>query len=238
MSKYLVTGGTGGIGGVVVQRLLALDHQVMLTMRDPDAARPLGTAFVVADLWGWDPGPTARMVKHVAETFGGPIDGIFHGAGEAPVRPLAAHRDEYAQAMWAATSAYGLLVAASQRDIVAAGARIVLMSSVAAHRGVAGMVAYSAAKASIEGMVRSAAIELSPRGVLVNAVAAGGFRSAMHDRITKKMPQAAIDNYARAHPLGIGSQEQVAQAVMPLLLDTNTWQTGSVVVCDGGFLAG
>jgi NAD(P)-dependent dehydrogenase (short-subunit alcohol dehydrogenase family) len=65
-------------------------------------------------------------------------------------------------------------------------------------------------------MVRAAAVELAPKRIRVNAVAAGAFRSPMHDRITARMPGAAVDAYAASHPLGFGSLEAVRDAVLGL----------------------
>jgi NAD(P)-dependent dehydrogenase (short-subunit alcohol dehydrogenase family) len=137
--------------------------------------------------------------------------------------------------MMCADSAFAILRAAASKGVMADGGSIVLMSSVAAHRGTAGMVAYSAGKGAIEAMVRSAAAELAPRRIRVNALAAGAFRSPMHDRITKRMPQAAQDAYSASHPLGFGSVEDVARAVLNLL--DEPWTTGTVRIVDGGYLS-
>lgn len=238
--RYLVTGATGAVGGDVRQALIKAGHEVVCVVRSSLRAEEAGIlGYIPLDLGGHDifPGQVQAMITDASD-LGGPFDGIFHAAAEEVVWPLGSRGADrqWERAMWTTDVAYGILCAAAMRG-VAPGARIVLMSSVAAHRGVAGMVAYSAARGAIEAMVRSAAVELARKPVLVNAVAAGGFRSKMHDRITRAMTEQAQTAYALKHPLGIGSAQQVADVVLSLLLPTNTWQTGTVVVADGGFLA-
>lgn len=240
MSRYLVTGATGAVGGDVRQALIKAGHEVVCVVRSSARAEEAGIlTFIPIDLSArnFEPDDVQAVITSASD-HGGAFDGIFHAAAEEVMWPLGGRGADLhlRSAMWTADAAYGILCAAAMRG-VAPGARIVLMSSVAAHRGVAGMVAYSAARGAIEAMVRSAAVELARKPVLVNAVAAGGFRSKMHDRITRAMTEHAQTAYALKHPLGIGSAQKVADVVLSLLLPTNTWQTGTVVVADGGFLA-
>lgn len=230
MSRYLITGASGGLGSCIAAMLHTQNH-VVLTM-----GRPGSGSHIEADLADYTPQEvcdeiTASVIK------GAPFDGIVHCAGAEVVQPLRGHSmRSFAYAMAAMHSAFGILMAAADGAVVKGGS-IVLLSSVAAHRGVSGMVAYSAGKAAIEGMVRGAALELRRRQVRVNAVAPGAFRSPMHDRITRTLTEDGQREYAAKHPLGIGSREHVAEVCLQLL-QAGWWQTGSTVIVDGGFLAG
>jgi NAD(P)-dependent dehydrogenase (short-subunit alcohol dehydrogenase family) len=227
MKRYLITGATSGLGaavGVSIEergdRALALTR-FKVNFSDGAAVTDAVKAYSIGEAGD------AR-----------PFDGIFHAAGSELVAPLRLTSDEqYRTAMMAADSAFAILRAAASKGVMADGGSIVLMSSVAAHRGTAGMAAYSASKAAIEGMARAAAVELAARRIRINCVAAGAFRSPMHDRITKRLPQAGQDAYAAAHPLGIGEVEAVRDAVLHLLGDAARWTTGTTVVVDGGYLA-
>lgn len=229
MKRYLVTGATGGLGWAV-QHVLRMRGDEVITMARGQHVLP---PPVINWNFGADAAETSKVIKSL-----GPLDGIVHCAGAELVAPLRLTTDEqYRAAMMAADSAFAILRAAASKGVMADGGSIVLMSSVAAHRGTAGMAAYSASKAAIEGMARAAAVELAARRIRVNCVAAGAFRSPMHDRITKRMPQAGQDAYAAAHPLGIGEVEAVRDAVLHLLSDAARWTTGTVAVVDGGYLA-
>lgn len=233
MKRYLVTGATGGLGYAIADAL-EVEHETFVMGRDIERlAKRFGDFHACAvDLT--NPSAVTAVVRELAN-----VDGIVHCAGAEIVAPLRLTTDEhYRTAMMAADSAFAILRAAASKGVMADGGSIVLMSSVAAHRGTAGMAAYSAGKAAIEAMVRCAALELAPRRIRVNAVAAGAFDSPMHERITKRMPEAAREAYAAKHPLGIGSVEAVRDAVLHLLSDASRWTTGTTVVVDGGFLHG
>ncbi len=227
MGNFIVTGSTSGIGAAVFASIGRDD------IFGPIEVHAMTRA--VCDFHDCD-AVTAHIVRHVEQH--GPINGFFHAAGKETVSPLRwASKEVYEAAMMPANSAFGILRAAAKKGVFCDGASIVLMSSVAAHRGIAGMTVYSAARAAVESMTRSAAIELAPRGIRVNCVAAGAFKTPMHDRITKKMTPAGQDAYLSAHPLGFGSTEAVCATVMHLLSDASRWTTGTTVVVDGGYLA-
>jgi NAD(P)-dependent dehydrogenase (short-subunit alcohol dehydrogenase family) len=227
MSRFLITGASSGIG-----------HQVWEWL-DPHGTEGLG--FDVHRLGRTDcdfndAGAVTQALRALAQAHG-PLDGIFHAAGVALVSPLRMTTDlNWSESMMAATSAFGILRAVASKGVMNDGGSVVLMSSVAAQRGAPGMAAYSAGKGAVDALTRSAAIELAPRGIRVNAIAAGAVRTPMHDRITARMTQGAQDAYVAAHPLGFGSAEVVAREAIRLLTDA-PWTTGTVVVLDGGFLA-
>jgi NAD(P)-dependent dehydrogenase (short-subunit alcohol dehydrogenase family) len=117
------------------------------------------------------------------------------------------------------------------------GSSIVFMSSASAHRGRPGMVAYSAAKAAVEGLTRSLACELASKPVRVNAIAGGGIETEMHHRLTRTLSEDAVAAYAGQHLLGFGKPQDVASAVLFLLSPASSWITGATLAVDGGYLA-
>lgn len=234
VSRYLISGATSGLGLSILHALRERGDSVFAIGRDIARLTNRLGSTCMADVDLSDLAATTQAVRDA-----GTFDGLIHCAGAEVVSPLRLTTDaQYRTAMIAADSAFGILRAAASKGVMADGGSIVLMSSVAAHRGTAGMAAYSASKAAIEGMARSAAVELAARRIRINCVAAGAFRSPMHERITKRMPQASQDTYAAAHPLGIGEVDAVRVAVLHLLSDAARWTTGSTMVVDGGYLAG
>jgi NAD(P)-dependent dehydrogenase (short-subunit alcohol dehydrogenase family) len=241
MSRYLITGAAGGLGAHLCERLRKAGAQVVPMVRSEASVLDCPGAMVM-DFAGASPSRISEAIlKRVTQEFGVddpcPFDGIVHCAGAEVVHPLRRHQDpQYLRATAAADGAFGILMAAADGAVIKGGS-IVMMSSVAAHRGVAGMVAYCAGKAAIEGMVRAGAMELARKRIRVNAVAAGAFRTPMHDRITRGLTDDGQAAYAGKHPLGIGALEHVGDVVLQLL-QGSWWQTGSTVVVDGGYLAG
>jgi NAD(P)-dependent dehydrogenase (short-subunit alcohol dehydrogenase family) len=113
--------------------------------------------------------------------------------------------------------------------------RIVINASVSGFRNPnAGLSLYSASKAAVISLVRSAAMEAAPRGVSVNAVAPGRV-------VTDMMLRSGVGDMASVAaglPLKrMGRPEEVAEAVVWLLSDAASYVVGHVLATDGGFLA-
>lgn len=229
MSKhhYLVTGSSGTLGNLLVAGITAkasLHDELVLSTPGREQLNAGGMAL------------TGYVLEQAKRH--GPLSGIVHLAGSEVVMPLRMTKDDaYEMGMFAADTAFALLRAAGQRDVMFMGSSIVLMSSVAAQRGAVGMAAYSAGKAAIEAMARCAAIEFAPKSIRVNCVAAGAFNGKMHDRIVRYQTGDATKTYAAKHPLGVGDPQWVAKAIEYLLSSDSMWTTGSVMTVDGGFTA-
>ncbi|HOP06501.1 MAG TPA: 3-oxoacyl-[acyl-carrier-protein] reductase [candidate division Zixibacteria bacterium] len=109
--------------------------------------------------------------------------------------------------------------------------RIVNISSIVGLIGNVGQTNYSASKAGLIGLTRSAARELAPRGITVNAVAPGFIETDM----TAVLPEAARNAMLDKVALGrIGSADDVAAAVAFLASDDAAYITGQVLPVDGG----
>ena len=109
--------------------------------------------------------------------------------------------------------------------------RIVNMSSIVGLEGNAGQTNYAAAKAGIIGFTKSAARELAPRGITVNAIAPGFIDTDMTSAMTDEAKQAT----AAKIPLGrIGRTEDIANAVAFLVSEQANYITGQVLAVDGG----
>jgi NAD(P)-dependent dehydrogenase (short-subunit alcohol dehydrogenase family) len=131
----------------------------------------------------------------------------------------------------------GIARAASRKGVLNDGASLLFMSSVAGARGTAGMVAYSAAKAAVDGMVRSLACELAARNIRVNSIAAGAIKTEMHERLSRSLNAEGIAEYEGRHLLGFGTSEDVANAALFLMSDASRWITGTSMAVDGGYAA-
>lgn len=109
--------------------------------------------------------------------------------------------------------------------------RIVNISSVVGLTGNAGQANYSASKAGLIGLTKSAAKELAARNVTVNAVAPGFIETAM----TQELPEAAREEFLKKVLISrTGSPDDIAAAVMFLASDEASYITGQVLTVDGG----
>jgi NAD(P)-dependent dehydrogenase (short-subunit alcohol dehydrogenase family) len=163
---------------------------------------------------------------------------VFHGAGVELIKPARMTRQADLDNVLCGSlyAGFGIARAVSQKNTMQDAGSVVLMSSVAGSTGQVGMTAYSAAKAAIEGLVRSLSCELAARTIRVNAIAAGAVETAMHARLTRGSGEAATAEYARSHLLGFGTADDVANAAVFLLSGASRWITGSVMAVDGGYM--
>ena len=115
------------------------------------------------------------------------------------------------------------------------GGRIIATSSVLGQRSMRGLAAYSASKAGLEGLVRSLAVDLGPRGITVNAVVPGWFESPLASPW-----MADGDKYRQiAEHTGLrrwGKTGDLAGAYLFLASPAAGYVTGSVLPVDGGYL--
>ena len=103
--------------------------------------------------------------------------------------------------------------------------------------GFPNIVHYCASKGGIAAMTEAMALELAPHNIRVNAVSPGMIETPMIDTI-KKDPKAMEGLLARVPMHRVGKPEEVSNLVLFLASDASSYMTGSVVVIDGGWLAG
>jgi NAD(P)-dependent dehydrogenase (short-subunit alcohol dehydrogenase family) len=233
----MVTGAANGIGRAVALRLRHDGFRVAAA--DIELVEPAdgltGYPLDVADLDAHDP-----LVGRIEQELG-PLAALVNVAGICVPEPidrltLDAYRRQHAVLLdgpvWLARTA-GLRMAAR------GSGRIVNLTSVHATVGEAGTLAYDSAKAGLEAATRALAIELGPRGVLVNAVAPGFVRTRMSivNGVSELDSAWFHDIYLGHGKLPLrrpAAPDEVASAVSYLVSADNTYCTGQRMVVDGG----
>ena len=120
---------------------------------------------------------------------------------------------------------------ASRQMLKQKSGRIINISSVSGVLGNAGQANYSASKAGIIGLTKSAARELASRGITVNAIAPGFVNTEMTEGLSEKVKEGAVAQI----PLGkFGEPEDIAEAALFLASKGAGYMTGQVLHVDGG----
>jgi NAD(P)-dependent dehydrogenase (short-subunit alcohol dehydrogenase family) len=235
----LVFGATGGIGSALSRRLHLSGFQLALAARDPSRLQVLARELSALEL----PGDvtTAETVDAafttVQDQLGSPPSAVALCVGSILLKPAHLTSD----ADWDKTLALNLtsafrVVRAAARAMATTGGSVALVSSVAAGRGLANHEAIGAAKAGLEGLMRSAAATYARQGLRFNAVAPSLTETPL---AASMLAQETTRRYSAAlHPLGRwGQPDDVASALAWLLDPAQSWITGQVLSVDGGLSA-
>lgn len=179
-------------------------------------------------------GVTAFVQDAVAELGGLHI--LVNNAGIGRDRALWRMEDDEWQAVLETnlSGAFYFIRAASPVFRDQEWGKIVNVSSVHGIRGEFGLANYVSSKAGIIGLTRSAAVELGPSNVNVNAVAPGYIRTT---RLTEQVPAEILDRARQKSLLGrLGDPQDVARVVLFLCSEAARHITGAVIPVDGGYL--
>ncbi|MEO3388414.1 SDR family oxidoreductase [Mesorhizobium sp. CAU 1741] len=236
MRVSVVLGAGGGIGQHIAERLIERGDQVFLLdlpARRDDVEKRHGTSgarFVACDVTS--PDSIDDAFGHVAGA--GRLDACVNATGIIRRGGFLDVTADDLHAVTAVNIVGGFLaMQAAARVMVAnaSGGRLVNIASVHGLRTSHGRSAYAASKGAILALTRAMAIELAPHGILANAVAPGPVTAGLQEG--DSAPSRQLWN--RATPLGrVARVEEVAEAVMFLLSDANTFMTGETLVVDGG----
>lgn len=243
----LVTGAASGIGRATAAAAAAKGYAVAVgTFADDpyDAAEVVeeidaagGTAISVSA----NVRDSQEMAAAVAATVSrfGRIDGVVANAGVLKLAPLDVLTDEdWERILDVDLTGVMRTVRAAAPSLPNGGAVVVVSSIAGAAVGWKGHTPYASAKAGLLGFVRSAALELGPAGVRVNAVLPGVIESPQSlDAVNSGGPVGLLRS-APSIPLGrVGQPADVADVITFLLSDAARYVTGQSLTVDGGLTA-
>lgn len=239
----IITGAAQGIGAAIAERLakdgmnIAINciNQAQVESNGNQLAEKLRSYGVEAECYIADVSDFEQcntMVEAVKARFG-TIDGLVNNAGITRDKLLVRMSEEEYDSVIAVNqkSVYNMMKLVTAVMMKQKSGKIVSLASVAGVYGNPGQFNYSASKAAIIGMTKSAAKEFGSRGINVNAVAPGFIETPMTAKLTEEQKKNILSAVAMRR---YGKAEEVANVVAFLMSDDASYVTGQVIEISGG----
>ena len=240
----VVTGAGSGLGAAVATQLAKEAASVVCTDVTGAAEE---TAALLGGL-GWaarvdvaDSGDVARLFTEVRERHGR-LDALFNCAGaDGMVRPLTELSEENFELVMQVNlkGPFLMMKQAIPLMIEGGGGAVVNVAATLALAAAPGFAHYSAAKAGLLQLTKTAALEYGERGVRVNAICPSVIDTPTFRATMAGMPAGVLDAVlGRQGIRRLARAEEVAAAAVFLASDDASYLTGAVLAADGGYLAG
>ncbi|GAB2835035.1 SDR family NAD(P)-dependent oxidoreductase [Ferruginibacter profundus] len=235
----IVTGGGSGLGFAIARKFSQHGIQTIIVGRDEEklktAQSQLGDHcfYKSCDLTALASIPA--LIENIIAEFG-QIDILVNNAGINMKKEFTEVTDEEFQSVITTNlcSVFAISREVVKHMLAKKSGNIINISSMAAQYGLPKVIAYSASKTAIDGMTRAMAVELSPKGIRVNAIAPGFIYSAMTDKALNSDPERKAKVFGRT-PMGImGEAADIGEAALFLATDAAKYITGVVLPVDGG----
>ncbi len=233
--KILITGATGGIGGALVKKFVALQGNVLATgtkVEKLDLLKKENPSIKVKKFDIADHSNIQEFVENVSLELGG-IDILINNAGiNMDNLSLRMKDDEWKKVIDINLTSTFLLAKHSIKIMLKNKfGRVVNITSIVGHSGNLGQANYSASKAGIIGMSKSLAIEYAKKNITVNCVSPGFIVSNMTMNIAEKVKLFLTSRI----PMGkLGTGEDVSNCVAFLSSESASYITGETVHVNGG----
>lgn len=237
----IITGSSRGIGAAIALRLARDGYNIALNdlnegmfennnIMEKITALGVEAEIFCADVSKYD--QCEAMVKAVKERFG-TIDVLINNAGITRDGLMARMSEEQYDTVIAVNqkSVFNMLKLAGNVMIRQKSGKIVNLASVAGLYGNPGQINYSASKAAIIGMTKTAAKELGSRNINVNAVAPGFISTPMTDKLTEEQKAKMLEAIAMKR---YGTVDEIAGVVSFLCSEDASYVTGQTIEISGG----
>jgi 3-oxoacyl-[acyl-carrier protein] reductase len=223
----VVTGGARGIGRVIVEMLAAAGAEVHVFDREPAAPGPARVTHHAVDI------ASSAAVEAAVASLPRAATLLVNNAGITRDKSLWKMTDDEWQSVLTVnlTGSFHLIRALAPGMRAAGYGRIVNVTSINGLRGKFGQANYTASKAGLIGLTKTAARELGSKGITVNAVAPGMVLTEM----ARSLPKEILDKALAETVMGqLVEPADVASAVLFLLSDAARMITGEVIRVDAG----
>ncbi|HEX8194821.1 MAG TPA: glucose 1-dehydrogenase [Pyrinomonadaceae bacterium] len=240
----VVIGGTSGIGRAIAHGLAEAGADVVPTSRRMEQVEAAASEIeergrrslrVTSDVS--DRASLQTVLDESVAAFG-KVDILVNSAGRTKRAPTLDFSEEDWNAIME-TNLTGTLRACQVfgRHMLERGyGRIINIASLSTFVALYEVAAYSASKAAVASLTKSLAIEWASRGVCVNAIAPGVFRTALNQKLLDESERGR-EFQLRTPMRRFGKVEELAGAAVFLASDAASFVTGEVLTVDGGFLA-
>jgi NAD(P)-dependent dehydrogenase (short-subunit alcohol dehydrogenase family) len=235
----IVTGGGSGIGLAIAEKFTQAGIETIIVGRDEkklnNAKDKLGEHChpMICDVSDLKSIPA--FVADVIKQFG-QIDILVNNAGINMKKEFTEVTDEDFQKVITTnlTAVFAVSREVVKQMLKQKSGSIINISSMAAQYGLPKVIAYSASKTAIDGMTRAMAVELSPKGIRINAIAPGFIITEMTDKALNSDPERKAKVFGRT-PMGhMGQTSDIGDAALFLASDASKYITGVVLPVDGG----
>ena len=235
----IVTGGGSGLGLAIAKAFTQNNITTIIVGRDEEklkaARQQLGEKCIykICDLSNLATIPP--LIENIINEFG-QIDILVNNAGINQKKNFVEVTDEEFNRVLTTnvTAVFSISREVVKHMLPRKSGCIINISSMAAQYGLPKVIAYSASKTAIDGMTRAMAVELSPNGIRVNAIAPGFIYSAMTAKALDSDPERKAKVFNRT-PMGhMGQPEDIGAAALYLASDGARYVTGIVLPVDGG----
>lgn len=235
----LITGGGSGIGFEIAQCMIQSGANIIITGRREDVLKDavallgINAHYFVNDIT--DLGSLESLVSGIEIAYG-PIDILVNNAGiNMKKHALEVSDEDFNRIIQTnLNSVFALTRTCATRMIARKSGSIIMISSMAAYYGIDRVVAYSASKSGLEGMVKVLASEFSPHNVRVNAIAPGFIETNMMKTAMGSDPDR-INRALNRTPMGkFGKPSDIGWAAVFLASDAAKYITGVSLPVDGG----
>lgn len=231
----LVTGASSGMGRIFCQMIAKEGARVSLLARNEERLKDTlskmegeGHQYYLCDL---------TDEEQIKSTIGqlDAVDGVVFCAGINDFVPLKFVKQEKLQRIFQ-TNYFSQVILTQmlvKKKLINKHASLVYISSLSSVLGVSGTLLYASSKAALNSAVRVIAAELAPQGIRANAICPGIVRTEMLGNTN--IDEETFTKQAVDYPLGLGTPEDVGNAVLYHLSAGSRWLTGNCMILDGGY---
>jgi NAD(P)-dependent dehydrogenase (short-subunit alcohol dehydrogenase family) len=245
MKVALVTAGSGGIGKAIVDKLLADNYYVAVTSRSIDKLKLVFSYVPTSKILYHETDLTDvnscyEAVERTIQRFG-QINLLVNNAGGGTLYQTCEQGtlQSFNDSFDLNVKSTFFMTQYSIPYLIETRGCVINFSSVLGSRPAIGLGPYSAAKAAVEMLTKTAALELAPKGVRVLCIAPTAIQTEFHVNAGMSVEQATkyYETCAKTHPLGrVGNVNDVSELVLFLASSKASYMTGSVIPVDGGRL--